>query len=75
KELSPVAREQRLLVTHGPFDPVIPFDPVRQQVQKLKSAGLNIEWREFPKAHTIHGEEEIAVIREFVRAGYPVVGK
>jgi phospholipase/carboxylesterase len=75
KELSPVAREQRLLVTHGPFDPVIPFDPVRQQVQKLKSAGLNVEWREFPKAHTIHGEEEIAVIREFVRAGYPVVVK
>jgi phospholipase/carboxylesterase len=74
KELSPVAREQRLLVTHGPFDPVIPFDPVRGQIQKLKSAGLKTEWREFPKAHTIHGEVEISVIREFVRAGYPVVG-
>jgi phospholipase/carboxylesterase len=74
KELTPVAREQRLLVTHGPFDPVIPFEPVRQQVQKLKAAGLNIAWREFPKAHTIHGEEEISVLREFVRAGYPVVG-
>jgi phospholipase/carboxylesterase len=75
KKLSPVAREQRLLVTHGPFDPVIPFEPARKQVQKLKAAGLNVEWREFPKAHTIHGEEEIAVLREFVRAGYPVVGK
>src|ERR1700734_1602486 len=74
KELSPVAKEQRLLVTHGPFDPVIPFEPVRGQIQKLKSAGLKAEWREFPKAHTIHGEEEITVIREFVRAGYPVVG-
>src|SRR5271170_2201962 len=75
KELSPVAREQRLLVTHGLFDPIIPFEPVRGQIQKLKSAGLKAEWREFPKAHTIHGEDEIAVIREFVRAGYPVVGK
>jgi phospholipase/carboxylesterase len=74
EELSPVAREQRLLVTHGPFDPIIPFDPVRGQIQKLKSAGLKTEWREFPKAHTIHGEAEISVIREFVRAGYPVVG-
>jgi phospholipase/carboxylesterase len=74
KELSPVALQQRLLATHGRFDPMIPFDPVCEQVQKLKSAGLNTEWREFPKAHTVHGEEEIAVIREFVRAGYPVVG-
>jgi phospholipase/carboxylesterase len=75
KELSPVAREQRLLATHGPFDPIIPFDPVRRQIQTLKSAGIKIGWREFPKAHTIHGEEEIAVIREFVRAGYPVAGR
>jgi phospholipase/carboxylesterase len=70
KELSPVALQQRLLVTHGQFDPMIPFDPVRGQIKTLKSAGLNIDWREFPKAHTIHGEAEISAIREFVRAGY-----
>jgi phospholipase/carboxylesterase len=70
QELSPVARQQRLLITHGPFDPLIPFDPVREQAQTLKTARLNIEWHEFPKAHTIYGEEELAVIREFVRAGY-----
>ena len=70
KELSPVAPQQRLLVTHGPFDPLIPFKKVREQINLLKTAGLNVQWREFPKAHTIHGEEEIAVIREFVRAGY-----
>jgi phospholipase/carboxylesterase len=70
KELSPVARQQRLLITHGPFDPVIPFDPVREQSQTLIAAGLNVQWREFPKAHAIYGGEEIAVIREFVRAGY-----
>jgi phospholipase/carboxylesterase len=74
KELSPVALQQRLLATHGQFDPMIPFAPVREQVQKLKAAGLKTEWSEFPKAHTIHGAAEIAVIREFVRAGYPVVG-
>jgi phospholipase/carboxylesterase len=75
KELSPVAREQRLLITHGQFDPLLPFDQVREQARALKAAGLSVEWREFPKAHTIHGEEEIAVLREFVRAGYPVVGR
>jgi phospholipase/carboxylesterase len=70
KELSPVAREQRLLISHGPYDPVIPFAPVKEQAQKLKGAKLNVEWHEFPKAHTIYGEDELSVVREFVRKGY-----
>jgi phospholipase/carboxylesterase len=73
-ELSPVARQQRVLMTHGEFDEVLPFAPVRRQVQCLQRAGLNITWREFPKGHTIYGTEEITLMREFVRAGYPVVG-
>jgi phospholipase/carboxylesterase len=75
KELSPVAREQRLLMTHGISDPLVPIDKVRPQIPLLKAAGIRIEWREFPKGHTIYGETELAVIREFVRAGYPVVGE
>ena len=74
-ELPPAARQQRLLCTHGLYDTVLPITGVRQQITTLQAAGLNVQWREFPKAHTIHGEEELAVIREFVRAGYPVVGK
>jgi phospholipase/carboxylesterase len=70
RDLTPVARSQRLLVTHGHFDPVIPFADVRDQVQRLKTAGLDVAWHEFPKEHTIHGTEEISVIRDFVRAGY-----
>jgi phospholipase/carboxylesterase len=70
KELSPVAREQRLLISHGPYDPLIPFGPVKEQAQTLKGAGLKVEWREYPKGHTIYGEEELSAIREFVRAGY-----
>ena len=69
KEISPVAKSQRLLVTHGPFDTVIPIDGVRAQVKTLQAAGFEAGWREFPKAHTIHGEAELSVIREFVRAG------
>jgi predicted esterase len=53
---------------------LLPFAGVRDQVKQLQAAGLNVEWREYPKEHTIHGEEEISAIREFVRAGYPVVG-
>jgi phospholipase/carboxylesterase len=75
RSLTPVARSQRLLVTHGHFDPLLPFAEVRQQIGQLKSTGLNVAWHDFPKEHNIYGVEEIRVIREFVRAGYAVVGK
>ena len=70
RELSPVAREQRFLLTHGAYDPLIPLAVTRAQVKLLETAGLNITWREFPKAHTIAGEAEFAVIREFITAAY-----
>jgi phospholipase/carboxylesterase len=69
-ELSPVALEQRLLVTHGTQDPLIPISQVRPQMEVLKRAGLKIEWQEFVKAHTIAGEQELAVIRDFVHQCY-----
>ena len=74
RNLTPTARAQRLLVTHGHFDPLLPFAEVRSQAQQLQATGLNLTWHDFPKEHTVHGEAEIAVIRDFVRAGYPVVG-
>ena len=69
-ELAPVATAQRFLVTHGIFDALIPFANVREQIKQLKAAGLQIEWHEFPKAHTIAGEAELSVIRDFVRARF-----
>ena len=71
RELSPVAREQRLLITHGVQDPIVPYAEVRRQVRVLESAGLNIQFQEYQKAHTIAGEDELGLIRNFVRAGYP----
>ena len=70
KELSPVASQQRILMTHGLLDPLIPFAIVREQANLLKSAGLKVEWHEFVKPHTIAGEPEIAVIREFIKKCY-----
>ncbi len=69
-ELSPVATSQRMLFTHGTQDPLIPFAEVREQVNILKAAGLHIEWHEFVKAHTIAGEHELGMIREFVARGF-----
>ena len=69
-ELSPVAHQQRLLITHGTLDPMIPFAVVREQINDLKAAGLRVEWHEFVKGHTIAGEPELEMIRSFVGAAY-----
>ncbi len=66
RELSPVAKQQRILVTHGTFDPLIPVELVKKQINYLKTAGLNIQWHEFRKDHTIAGEAELGLIRNFV---------
>ncbi len=65
-EQSPVAKEQRFLITHGTMDPLIPFAAAKGCFALLKEAGLQLEWHEFPKEHTIYGESEMRVIREFV---------
>ena len=75
QELSPVARQQRLLVTHGTKDTMVPFAKSRAQMKVLEDAGLNLEFHSFDKAHTIAGEVELDLIRKFVRAGYAVVGQ
>src|SRR6185436_11197718 len=67
KELSPVASQEPVLITHGTLDPLIPIGAMRQQAQQLKAAGLQIEWHEFVKAHTIAGEPELKIIREFLQ--------
>lgn len=65
RQLSPVAREQRFLVTHGTEDPLIPIHLVRPQIVGLQAAGLRIEWHEFVKQHTIV-EEELELMRRFI---------
>jgi phospholipase/carboxylesterase len=70
-ELSPVAREQSLLFTHGTRDPLIPCAQVRAEVEQLQKAGLPITWKEFNKVHTIAGAEELEVIRTFLISRFP----
>jgi len=66
--LSPVATKQKFLITHGRFDNMVPFGEVKKQIETLRRIGLQIQWREFDKAHTIAGEEEISVIRDFIKS-------
>jgi phospholipase/carboxylesterase len=65
KMASPLAREQRLLVTHGTRDTLIPINPVREQIEQLKRAGIQIEFHDFPKDHTVI-DPEIELFRNFI---------
>lgn len=69
KLASPVAKEQRFLVTHGTRDALIPLAQVRPQVETLRSAGVQIEFREYPKDHTII-EPELDAIRSWIAARF-----
>jgi phospholipase/carboxylesterase len=68
--MSPVAREQRFLLTHGTLDPMIPLAGVRLQIEQLKQGGVQLEFHEFEKDHTII-EPEIALFRRFIRERLP----
>jgi phospholipase/carboxylesterase len=70
RELSPVAQDQRLLVTHGTADTMVPLQQTEPAIKLLKSAGINVEWHVLEKDHTIAGQEEIEIIRRFIEAGY-----
>lgn len=65
-ELAPIAPSQRVLVTHGTADPLLPIGESRDQVALLKSNGLNVDWREFHKAHTLEVPRELKVLRDFL---------
>jgi len=64
---SSVATEQRFLLSHGTMDPVVPFERTQRQVAQFQAAGMQIEFEQYPKAHTFV-ESEWQRIREFIVA-------
>ncbi|MFN7140367.1 MAG: alpha/beta hydrolase [Limisphaerales bacterium] len=66
---SPVAKQQKFLVTHGYHDPLVPFDKLKGVIGELQQSGIHIEWHEFNKAHAIASQDE-DVIRKFIATAY-----
>ena len=67
KEQSPVAKQQRFLLTHGTLDDVVPHARTAQQAEQLRTAGFNVTWKTFAKPHTII-DAEFPLYREFITA-------
>ena len=66
EKFSPVARNQKLLITHGTEDPLLPIDAARKEFEKLKGMGMQIDWREYDKVHTLDPYAEAEDIRRFL---------
>jgi phospholipase/carboxylesterase len=66
EQLSPVARRQRILMTHGTQDPMLPLEPTKKQAHALLGMGLRLEFKVYAKEHTIDPRQEVADIRSFL---------
>jgi phospholipase/carboxylesterase len=62
----PNARSRRILCTHGRWDPVIPQEFSKLQVEALKDQGIPIVMEDFDKAHDLDEEEELSRIRSWL---------
>jgi phospholipase/carboxylesterase len=60
---------QRLMMTHGRYDQLLPLAMVRSQLGTLKRLGVAVQWREYDKAHTLDTTTELDDIRRFLAQG------
>jgi len=66
EKFSPVASTQKILVTHGTRDPLLPYTETQAQIAALKGMGLQIDWKSYEKEHTVDPHQEVGHIREFL---------
>lgn len=59
-------QQPRILQCHGNADPVIPLPVARAACQSLKSAGVSVDFKEYPMAHQVC-DAEIEAIKRFLR--------
>ena len=66
KTRSPVAAKQRFCITHGMMDDLLPIEESRKQVELVQQAGLQVEWKEIIKGHSVDPFGEMMLIRRFI---------
>ncbi|MEN9354782.1 MAG: hypothetical protein RL318_2107 [Fibrobacterota bacterium] len=60
---------QRILATHGPWDPVLSYETSKKHMTFLKENGAPLEFETFDKAHDLDMDEEIPRLRTFLSEG------
>ena len=65
-ELSPAARREVWMLTHGRLDEVLPFADSEQQMLELRKGGLPLVFRPYSKGHTVDLQDELSDLRDFL---------
>jgi phospholipase/carboxylesterase len=65
KEMNPALKNANWLCTHGSHDDVLPFSTSKAQIETLQNAGFRIEFKSYPKVHTI-AEDELHMIKTWI---------
>ena len=55
--------QQRILATHGRWDPLVPIELARPRIERLRALGAPVAWAEYDKEHGLDPESELADIR------------
>jgi phospholipase/carboxylesterase len=66
KTISKAAFKTPWLMTHGTKDYDLTIEETRQDVAKLKSAGLKIQWEEFDKGHVFDEKKELPFLKKWI---------
>lgn len=64
-EASEINRDTPIFQAHGSVDDVVPFNFARNSRKQLHQAGYDVEWHEYPIAHSVI-PEELQQIRAFL---------
>ena len=67
KEMNPLLKDANWLCTHGTHDDVLPFSTSQAQVETLQKGGFNIDFKSYPKVHTI-AEDELHMIKAWIQS-------
>ncbi len=59
-----------ILMCHGEYDPVVPFDLGETSRDQLLELGYSVEWKAYPMGHEVC-MEEITLIGQFIRRVLP----
>ena len=66
RDLNPKVNQGGWLITHGTQDEILPVANTRSQIQVLREGGFKIDYREYPKTHTVDFGRELADIRNWI---------
>ena len=66
-EMNPALKDANWLCTHGTHDDVLPFSTSKAQVETLQNGDFDIEFKSYPKVHTI-AEDELQMIKEWIKS-------